>query len=457
MVTGCPFFLIFALWYNINMEKTNYILNKYTYNLMLAKSAGHDVYVNEFKKLSNSYDVREKFDYRFKLKDLFKEYWPSFKELHINNLRPSVIDNVEKMINCKDLSNGYLCYSCNKCDNYHLTGLSCNSRFCSTCGKKYRDERSIEIQSKLIDVSHRHFVFTVAKELRVYFFTHRELFNTLFDAVNDTLTSVGLTSKKDIKNKTKLGFVAFLHTYGRDLKANPHIHVLLAEAKVGLDNKVLKCEYFHFDKLRKHFMYSLLNKMDKYLKANATYNDYWKFANDKRYLINEYKDVGFYIYGPKNNSKMKDIKEVANYIARYGSHPAISESRIENFDYINDTVTYKFDPHEDDGLDENDLNFSGTQIVTLNVYDFMIKLIRHIPDKGFNLIRYFGFYSNKTNLKPKRVKLLKLFKVKVLKEALRFKKLILSKFGFDLFKCRCGGTLELNYELSYLPMKGALF
>lgn len=43
--------------------------------------------------------------------------------------------------------------------------------------------------------------------------------------------------KKKYKVKTEYtpGFFAFLHTFGRDLKWNPHIHVLIAEIKLGGD------------------------------------------------------------------------------------------------------------------------------------------------------------------------------------------------------------------------------
>ena len=67
---------------------------------------------------------------------------------------------------------------------------------------------------------------------------------------------------------------------------------------------------------------------------------------------------------------------MTEYIARYVSHPAIAESRITNVDYINDTITYYYDPHED----EKDK--AGRQYLTESVYIFIGKLIKHIPDKG---------------------------------------------------------------------------
>ena len=35
------------------------------------------------------------------------------------------------------------------------------------------------------------------------------------------------------------GFFAFLHTFGRDLKFNPHLHILIAELKIS-DSKIKK-------------------------------------------------------------------------------------------------------------------------------------------------------------------------------------------------------------------------
>ena len=45
-----------------------------------------------------------------------------------------------------------------------------------------------------------------------------------------------------------------------------------------------------------------------------------------------------------------DFAMLARYVARYASHPPISEGRIDRFDKEAGTVTWHYDPHEDDGL-----------------------------------------------------------------------------------------------------------
>ena len=78
-----------------------------------------------------------------KLQSIFRTYWFKLKPLILDRLRPAIISNVESMINCHNLYYGYLFYECNKCDNYHITGISCHSRFCPSCNNKYRAARTL--------------------------------------------------------------------------------------------------------------------------------------------------------------------------------------------------------------------------------------------------------------------------------------------------------------------------
>lgn len=50
-----------------------------------------------------------------------------------------------------------------------LAGNTCKSRFCSSCGYKYKLERVENILSTAYNCKHRQIVFTYAKELWPYF------------------------------------------------------------------------------------------------------------------------------------------------------------------------------------------------------------------------------------------------------------------------------------------------
>ena len=127
---------------------------------------------------------------KFKIKDIFNDHWYSFLEDNPNlNIRSVVYEEVEKMMGCGSLSNGYAVYTCNHCNNYLYVPFTCKSRFCSSCGTKYTLDRANTISKKIINCSHRHITFTIHRDLFPLFQKDRALLNLLFDAVSSTILS----------------------------------------------------------------------------------------------------------------------------------------------------------------------------------------------------------------------------------------------------------------------------
>ena len=276
-----------------------------------------------------------------------------------------------------------------------MVDFFCHSRFCSSCGQKYKKQRNEKISSKLLHVPHRQFVFTIPKQLRPYFQKYHGLLNILFDSVNESLNPFLKSRAPKLFNneKRKFGFIAFLHTFSRDLKWHPHIHLLLAEMYINKDGKLCKFDFYCFNYIRKSFQYCLLNNVYNYFKnvikdRELTHEIYLL----NKSLLESYKD-GFYVYGSKFNNfntNTFNMKTLTNYITRYASHPPISERRIISINDDNHTITWFYDPHEDDDVKDEELKL-GKQIITEDIFSFMSKLIIHIPDKKFQIIRYYGF------------------------------------------------------------------
>ena len=68
----------------------------------------------------------------------------------------------------------------------------------------------------------------------------------------------------------------------------------------------------------------------------------------------------------------------------YIKRPPISEARIDKYD--EKTVTFRFLDHYNDTIER----------IKAPVMNFIARLIRHIPDRNFKMIRYYGFLSSKT-------------------------------------------------------------
>jgi hypothetical protein len=101
------------------------------------------------------------------------------------------------------------------------------------------------------------------------------------------------------------------------MKANPHIHALVAERFIDANGHISNMSFFPFERLRKFWQFRLLNNISDYLKVHGTKSIYNEFNRLRTYLISKYKS-GFYTYGPqlKKASSLSTTKKIAKYIAR---------------------------------------------------------------------------------------------------------------------------------------------
>ena len=140
------------------------------------------------------------------------------------------MENIDKMLNCGDPSFGGAMYVCTTCHNMKFVPFRCKSRFCPTCGVKYSQERSTSMAFKLVNCTHRHCVFTIDEKLRHFFLEDRSLLNCLFRAVQSVI--LHMFNKINKSQNFVPGFICVLHTFGRPLEWNPHIHCILSESGI---------------------------------------------------------------------------------------------------------------------------------------------------------------------------------------------------------------------------------
>ena len=424
----------------------------FTRQLTIAAKAGKNVYENEYIKINNLPYAR-KLNGKITIQDIFRNHWDEFKQIcKANNkpIRDSINKNVEAMIDCKNLKKGYLWYECPKCGNFEIRGLSCHSRFCPSCGKKYRDARANEISKTCIYAPHRHITWTIAEELRDYFQRHKDMYDELFAAVNDVLTFlIQSKSRAARKRNERLGFISTIHTFGRDMKFNPHIHTLIAECTIDKNGNRKPYTFFNYESLRKSFMNQLLKRMYHFLKKSASNKELTDFCKLRQDLFKK-KDSGFYVNAPQKECKSpKQIKRIVNYVCRYAGHPAMSESRIISYNKNTKMIIYYYDPHEDDAI-INDDDKIGRQYVEETVYEFMAKLIVHIPEKSVHTTRYYGFYANHSSLDTvHQPKLFKWEEISKMKSNLDWRLRLIQSYKYDPLLCHCGATMVIVPDLCF--------
>ena len=188
--------------------------------------------------------------------------------------RPCVLDNVERSLLCRTVYLGYDLFECPDCGKETIIPHSCHSRFCNSCGVKYAKQLAAKALTSCLDITHRHIVFTIPKELRIVFKANRSLLDLLFVATRNTIAAITnpsfykISKKLNLKNTHYLyknyshanhfGMIATLHTFGRTLNWTPHIHCLVAEMVYDKDKDQLK-----------NFIISISRNLGKYFNMNC--------------------------------------------------------------------------------------------------------------------------------------------------------------------------------------------
>lgn len=346
-------------------------------------------------------------------------------------IRPgkNVMDNIDRMIHCHDPSFGGAFFGCPHCGNLKFVPFSCKSRFCPSCGNMYNQKRAFRMSCKLVSCNHRHCVFTIPEELRIFFLNDRSLLNCLFHSVRDVILRMFFKLNKS--EHFTPGFICVLHTFGRDLKWNPHIHALISEGGAGNFTPWRPNTHFDYNFLRRAFRKVLLEQLS------------FKLGSSFKKLKNQiYKDhpEGFYVRA-KPNLCSPDI--TIKYISRYLGRPVIATSRIDVYD--GDSVTFHYQRHED----------HKTITECIPAIDFIKRLIVHIPDRHFKMVRYYGIYAKHHKQEKNLRKCLSPQKRQYLSRLLDWRNSILLTFGYDPLRCSECGTSMLVLEVYH--KKTALF
>ena len=357
----------------------------------------------------------------YTIKQIFQDNWNDF--VFKNNdvvIRPIVFEEVNKIINCGNPDFGYALYICDHCHKTLKVPFRCKSRFCNTCGVKYAQDRALSMAKKSIRCQHRHIVFTMSDKLWFYFQKYRFLLNGLFEAASQAILSWFYELNKS-QNFTP-GIMCTLHTFGRDLKWNPHIHMLCTEGGAGNTDIFRIVKHINFKALRFRWQKLLLD----YLTNNLPPNEIPNFKKLKNKIYTEYEN-GFYVYAKPDN--ISSVQQTINYVVRYTGRPAMAQSRIINYD--GQYVTFWYDRHEDGKRIEE----------TIHAFEFMKRLIKHITDKNFKVVRYYGLYAKKHKHSKKIFKLLNEAQIKIRETLRKWNISIEIYFGYNPTKCSCGGKM----------------
>lgn len=358
------------------------------------------------------------------------QHWVCFYKKYEATIRTAIVICIVKLLSCRTVVRGYNEYCCSNPSCFHTKRVchTCKSRACSSCGKK-ATELWIQKQNAILPVtSWQHITFTMPSELWDFFWTNRFLLNQIAKIAANCLKKIAA------KKRLVLGIFIAIHTFGRDLKRNVHLHVSTTCGGLFEDCSQWKSLFFHQTTLMKTWRYQIIQlfrkaknlivppAIKKQLNHTFTFNNFLNQLYRKIWIVHCSKPTD-------------DHKQTVSYLGRYIKRPAIAESKLRHYD--GNEVTFNY-------LDHKTKTYRNFK---LSAEQFIGRFIQHIPDIGFRMIRYYGFLAHRVRgkLLPLVYKLLGESNIRTLLPPPTYAELIQKNFGFNPFSCIvCGQPLVLS-------------
>lgn len=383
---------------------------------------------------------------KYSIKQIFlhNNNWENFRAKYNSLIRPAVIYNINKVFSCKTDELGFHQYICPKCGNTKKVPHTCKSRFCSSCGKIAVDNWAQTSISKFPDIQYRHLVFTLPEQLKILCLLNRKIMlNSLFKLAAHSIISWSKENKNCIP-----GIISVLHTFGKTLKFNPHIHIVVSCGGLSLDHSIwIPISIFPEKVLKTRWKYNVISfvrssfkenklRLSKPLKLLKSYTAFNSFLNMLYQRFIWYVHIG---------RKLTSLFFTVQYVGRYTKRPVIAETRIS--EYTGTKVSFWF----------NDKNLQKKVLITLPVQEFIARIVRHIPDKYFKQVRYFGLFANRVRNKLCRITSLLLNRESVpVSNILSWRLRMIKQNGIDPLACpNCTTIMQLSFAVYPSIIRGA--
>lgn len=229
-----------------------------------------------------------------------------------------------------------------------------------------------------LSCAYHHVVFTVPRELIGVWQYNRSLFsNVLFEASRDAL----MTLLKEPKFLGALpGLVATLHTWGRSAIEHPHVHYLVTAGGWTTEGWQSSREGFFvpYKVLRQLFRGKLLARLRRELDRGKLVIPQ---GMDRAGLVNEWNRLGRVDWHVQVMDRYEGGEGVLTYFARYVRGGPISNSQILH--YADHAVAFQYRSHA-----------TGEWTpMKLPAWEFMRRILEHVPEKGYRVVRYYGLYA----------------------------------------------------------------
>ena len=296
------------------------------------------------------------------------------------------------MMQCRTSAMGGHINSCPDGHFHQIAYNSCRHRSCPQCAWLPREQWLLRWKARLLPCPHHHCIFTLPHDLnQIWRYNKAEFADTLFHSAVETLQEL-LGDPAYLGGR--VGLLCALHTWNQTLQSHIHLHVLVTAGGLGADGQWLQLKKacllprkVLMIKFRGKFKAKLMDKVNRgIIKLPPSMT-----VATLQQLLKALTKIDWNV---KILQRYDSGEGVATYLARYLKGGPIGNSRLLQ---IRDEVTcagqrrhvsfrYRLGTHEGgDGKQQG--------IASLEVNQFIGRLLEHVPPKRYQAVRGYGLYS----------------------------------------------------------------
>lgn len=316
--------------------------------------------------------------------DILREFGPTYLLKYQQKMSIDQVKVLRALMACRTQKLGNVVFRCQQCTKLHSFPKSCGNRHCPSCQGSKAKDWLLEQQARLLPCHYFMLTFTVPKEMREFIRSHpKECYQALFEATRQALSA--LASDPRWIGSANVGFVAVLHTWGRDLNYHPHVHCIVPSGALSPSGNEWLPSRVDFLLPVRALSKIFRAKYRAIMKRLGLYGKVPKKVWQQPWIVHS-KSVG-------------DGRQSLRYLAPYVFRVAIGNHRIAQ-------VT----KHEDGtGKVVFMVRPSGSRRYRpceVSAEEFIRRFLQHVLPTGLQKVRHYGFMHPRSKVSPTWLKML---------------------------------------------------